>query len=143
MPGGGVLAAVNGGHNDPGVVALAAQEAARSKHELTLIHVIVVGWDRDLQQSDEVALTESDEVLEHAEGLVRKGDRRPKFKTQVLQARSAGGAIVELGRQIEADLIVVGTRRYVGRDELDLGPTAAHVLQYATCPVVVWHDPMV
>lgn len=134
---------MNGGHNDPGVVALAAHEALLSKHELTLVYVIVVGWDRNLQQSDEDALEAGDKVVDHAEELVRKDRRRPRFKTQVLQARSAGGAIVELGRQIEADLIVVGTRRYVGLDELDVGPTAAHVLQHSTCPVVVWHDPMV
>lgn len=137
------MAAINGGHNDPRVIAAARNEAVRSKCDLTLLHVIVVGWDRDLEQSDETSLRESEKIVASGEALLKKNGGKPKFRTQVLQARSAGGAIVELALQMEADLIVAGTRRYVGRDELDLGPTAAHVLKNAPCAVLVCHDPMV
>ncbi len=143
MSGGGIVASINGGHNDHKVLDIAADEASRLHAGLTLLYVIVVGWDRGLNQSDDAALRECDKTIENAEGYLKKHDSRTSSESTVVQARSAGGAIVEHARQNDADLVVIGTRRYLGHDSLELGPTASHVLKNAPCRVVACYDPLV
>ncbi len=52
------------------------------------------------------------------------------------QATSAGAAIVTVGAEISADLIVMGTHGRGGWDRLVLGSTAEYVLRRAPCPVL-------
>ena len=143
MPDGGVVATINGGHNDHQVLTVAAEEAARTNKGLTLLYVIVVGWDRGLNQSEDAALRRCDKVVENAEQYLKSTGARGNAKQQVVQARSAGGGIVELARQIEADLVVIGTRHFLGDDGLELGPTATYVLKHAPCRVLASYDPLV
>lgn len=143
MPNGGVVATISGGHNDHQVLAVAAEEAARTHTDLTLLYVIVVGWDRGLNQSEDAALKRCDKVVENAEQYLKATGAPGNAKKKVVQARSSGGGIVELARQVEADLVVIGTRRFLGDDGLELGPTATYVLQHAPCRVLASFDPLV
>ncbi len=143
MPNGGVVATINGGHNDHQVLSVAAEEATRTRKGLTLLYVIVVGWDRKLNQSEASALLRCDRVVESAEEYLKLSCGRKSAESKVVQARSVGGGIVELARQIEAYLVVIGTPHHVGDDALELGPTATYVLQHAPCRVLASHDPLV
>ena len=143
MPSGGVVATINGGHNDHQVLAVAAEEATRTRKDLTLLYVIVVGWDRGLNQSEASALMRCDRIVASAEEYLKLACGRRSAESKVVQARSAGGGIVELARQIEADLVVIGTPHHLGADTLELGPTATYVLKHAPCRVLASYDPLV
>ena len=84
------VATINGSHNDHQVLDIAADEASRLHAGLTLLYVIVVGWDRGLNQSDDAALRECDKTIENAEGYLKKHDSRMSPESTVVQARSAG-----------------------------------------------------
>ena len=53
---------------------------------------------------------------------------------------SAGAATIECARQLNADLIVVGTRGQGGVKRALLGSTADHLVRHADCPVVTIRD---
>jgi nucleotide-binding universal stress UspA family protein len=143
MPSGGVVATINGSHNDHQVLAVAAEEATRTRKDLTLLYVIVVGWDRGLDQSEAAALLRCDRIVESAEAYLKLACGRRSAESKVVQARSVGGGIVELARQIEADLVVIGTPHHLGDHGLELGPTATYVLKHAPCRVLASYDPLV
>ena len=50
-----------------------------------------------------------------------------------------GPHLVDMARQAEADVIVIGTRGLTGLKHLVLGSTAEHVVRRADCPVVTVH----
>jgi nucleotide-binding universal stress UspA family protein len=60
---------------------------------------------------------------------------------RVVRARSAAEAIVEEARQLDAEVVVVGTRLRRRRHSLRYGPTVEHVLRNAPCRVLVVADP--
>jgi nucleotide-binding universal stress UspA family protein len=54
-----------------------------------------------------------------------------------VRSGAAGHEIAELARDVNADLVVVGTHRRSHLKQLFLGSTAEHVMATATCPVFV------
>ena len=59
-----VLVAVDGGGNDVRILALAADAALKSERELIVLHVIVVAWDRALEDSDEELVLQNKRILD-------------------------------------------------------------------------------
>tara|TARA_Y100000590_G_C15083483_1_gene774797 strand:+ start:67 stop:495 length:429 start_codon:yes stop_codon:yes gene_type:complete len=136
---GPVIAALNGGICDKVVLDIAHGQAVAHDRQLVLVNVIEVGWDKALEESEYDALTNSEEILDKAVRLLRKKSRVEQ-SSECIQARSAGGALVELSSHIEASLLVVGTRRYVGDTTVEMGSTPNYVIRYAQCPVLLWHS---
>ncbi len=134
------MAAVDGRRNDARVLEIAAAEAVKSDCELVALHAIIVTWDRTLEDADEESVLENDRILERAAAIVKKHPHA-SYRGLCLQSRSAGGAIVEAALDFDARLIVMGCRRLLGDEVLDLGPAASFVLSNAACPVVLWRNP--
>jgi len=137
---GPVLAAVDGGRNDARVLHIAAGEALRDDCELVALHVLVIGWERALEDADEESILEDRRILERAEKLLAKRSHG-KYRRLAIQARSAGGAIVETARNLDARLIVMGCPRLLGDEIVDFGLTASFVLGNTDCPVLLWRNP--
>jgi len=76
--------------------------------EVSLLHVIEVPFDRNLDAEDASAMTRADEILAAAERLV--GEKGVPTRTSTVQARAAGPAIVDDANELAADLIVMGLR---------------------------------
>ena len=89
-----VLVAVDGGRNDIRILELAADAATRSECELIVLHVIVVAWDRALEDANEEAVLENKRILDRAEGILDDYSRA-RYRGLCLQSRSVGGAIIE------------------------------------------------
>ncbi|HJO05996.1 MAG TPA: universal stress protein [Chloroflexota bacterium] len=140
MADGPVLAAVDGGRNDARVLHIAAGEALRDDCELVALHVLVIGWERALEDADEESILEDRRILERAEKLLAKRSHG-KYRRLAIQARSAGGAIVETARNLDARLIVMGCPRLLGDEIVDFGLTASFVLGNTDCPVLLWRNP--
>ena len=135
-----VLVAVDGGRNDVQILELAADAALKSERELIVLHVIVVAWDRALEDSDEELVLQNKRILDRA-GDVIDDYSRPRYRGLCLQSRSVGGAIIETARHLDAELVVMGCRRFRGDQILDLGPAATFVLSNSPCPVLLWRNP--
>ncbi len=134
------MAAVNGGRNDAQVLEIAAGEALGSDRDVVALHVIVIAWDRALEVADEESVLENDRILERA-AAVLKNHPHANYRGLCLQSRSAGGAIVETALDLDATLIVMGCRRLLGDEVVDLGPASSFVLRNAPCPVLLWRNP--
>ena len=141
MADGPVLAAIDGGRNDVRVLQIAAGEALRDDCELVALHALVIGWERAIEDADEESILEDQRILERAEKFLAKR-QHGKYRRLAIQSRSAGGAIVETARNLDARLIVMGCPRLLGDEIVNLGLTASFVLGNAGCPVLLWRNPI-
>lgn len=102
--------------------------------EVMLIHVIEVPFERNLDAEDDKAVAFADEVTNRAEEFLR--EREVQVRSSVVQARSAGPAIVDEAVEQRADLLVMGLRykkRFGG--QWDAGRTVPYVMRNSTAPV--------
>jgi nucleotide-binding universal stress UspA family protein len=128
-----ILVPVLGGEADEMALRVAAM-AASATGQVSLLHVIEVPFNRQLDVEDPGAIAHADEILERAEALVRENE--VGVRSSVVQARSAGPAIVDDATELGADLIVMGLRykkRFGG--DWDAGRTVPYVMRNSTAPV--------
>lgn len=129
-----ILVPIKGIPADDTAIRLACQIAKGTKARVIAIHVIEVERHLPLDVEDEARMNRADTVLAHAEQIAQS--LRSSIETEVLQARSAGAALMDEAATRGVDLIVMGIpyRQVLGGD-FQLGTTAQYVLKNATCPV--------
>jgi nucleotide-binding universal stress UspA family protein len=118
----------------PALKVAATLLAGREGGEVSLLHVLEVPFDRNLDAEDETAVAEADQLLSRAERLLAESG--VPARTSTVQARSAGPAIVDDANELGADLIVMGLRykkRFGG--QWDAGRTVPYVMRNSTAPV--------
>lgn len=130
-----ILAAI--AFDDTGVTAL--QEAARmaQRHrdaELHLVHVLADNQNDELL-SLHARLAGAPAELQRRMRMVEL-DGSLKI-TAHLRAGPASTSIIQAAVDIDADLIVVGTRRRRGLERLVVGSVAERVMHHAHCPVLI------
>jgi nucleotide-binding universal stress UspA family protein len=110
------------------------------RSELTLLHIV-----------EPATSSGFDEVSESpAFSRAKMADAEHRFHTLVKSLPGAGvpvrsairmgvaaHEIVEVAKELDADLIVIATRGYAGWERLVIGSTAARVARAAPCPVLV------
>ena len=109
--------------------------------ELTVLHVIEPATSSSFDEVPE-APAFSKAKMADAEARLRTlvkslpGARVPAIRPAI---RMGVGAheIVEVAKELDADLIVIATRGYTGWERLVIGSTAARVARAAPCPVLV------
>ena len=135
-----ILIPLAGGGADDDALHLAALLLGRTADrgaepaEVTLVHVIEVGFERTLDTQDERATSFADEILGRgAEFLEAHGIPN---RVEMIQARAAGPAIVDEAVASQADLIVMGLRykrRFGG--SWDAGRTVPYVMRNSKAPI--------
>ncbi len=118
----------------PALKVAALLLAGREGVEVSLLHVIEVPFDRNLDAEDREAISRAEEILERAENLLT--EKGVSSRTSTVQARAAGPAIVADADELGADLIVMGLRykkRFGG--QWDAGRTVPYVMRNSTAPV--------
>jgi nucleotide-binding universal stress UspA family protein len=132
---------LNGGPTDPLVVGLGCTLAKPFKAELICIHVVEVDWSHDLDDDLAGANQEASAILDLAEGIAEK--LGVSIRTELLQARDVGAAIVDEATELQADMIVLGLpfRKKFGGD-FAMGRTVPYVLQNAPGGVLVLREPI-
>lgn len=109
--------------------------------ELTVLHVVEPATSSSFEEVPE-APAFSKAKMADAEGRLRTlvkslpsasvPDVRPAIRMGV-----AAHEIVEVAKELDADLIVIATRGYAGWERLVIGSTTARVARAAPCPVLV------
>ena len=120
--------------DDPALKVAALLLQGRESVEVSLLHVIEVPFERNLDAEDESAVASADEVLTQAEATL--AEQGIPTRTSTVQARAAGPAIVDDANELGADLIVMGLRykkRFGG--QWDAGRTVPYVMRNSTAPV--------
>ncbi len=129
-----ILVPLAGNEADDAALRLSALLQGEPASEVSLLQVIEVPFDQELDAENAEAVSFADEVLDRAESfLVGHG---VQVRRGVVQARAAGSAIVDEAVEWSADLIVMGLR-YKKRmgGAWDAGRTVPYVMRNSTAPV--------
>jgi nucleotide-binding universal stress UspA family protein len=130
-----ILVAMN--HSSASMEALAAAcaMAKQRKAKVTVLHVIEVLRSLPLNVGLDSEMRKGEAVLRHAEE--RAADLGVQVKRALVQAREAGPAIVEEGRDEQVEVIVLGLgyKRVTG--SFEIGRTTDYVLKNAQSQVWV------
>jgi nucleotide-binding universal stress UspA family protein len=132
---------LNGGPTDSLVVKFGCVLAKPFKAELVALHIVEVDWSRDLADDIAGESVQASTVLDMAEEIGEKA--QVPVRTELLQARDVGAALVDEAVELQADVIVLGLpyRKKFGGD-FAIGRTVPYVLQNAPCQVVVVREPI-
>ena len=127
---------LNGGTADPLVLQLAIDLARKDETELIALHVVEVDWRHDLDEEIPGSRELASAVLDRAEVAAERA--RLKVRTELLQARDVGAALVDEAISLDADLMLLGLpyRTRLGGD-FAIGRTIPYVFQNAPCRVLV------
>jgi nucleotide-binding universal stress UspA family protein len=129
-----ILVPLAGTEADDAAMRLAALLLAGGEGEVSLLHVIEVPFERQLDAEDPQAVAFADEILQRAESFLT--EREVPVRTGIAQARAAGAAIVDDAAEQRADLIIMGLRykkRFGGG--WDAGRTVPYVMRNSPAPV--------
>jgi nucleotide-binding universal stress UspA family protein len=127
--------------DETGVSALQealCSEQRRPGAELHLVHVVAESATHPSSSeplSPEMTLTGAPKELQRRIALL--GVDRPMKITAHIRVGSPSTAILQTAVDLDADLIIVGTRKRRGVEKLVFGSVAERVLHHAHCPVLV------
>jgi nucleotide-binding universal stress UspA family protein len=134
-----VIVPVTGGEEDEKILALANELSASHQVAITLVYVVEVPQALPLDADLPLEIDRGERVLARAEKLssnMLSGNNR-QVTTDLLQARSAGSAIVDESIERGADAILMAARVRVVHGRQTTGDTAAYVLKNAPCDVLI------
>jgi nucleotide-binding universal stress UspA family protein len=127
-----ILAAVDQSDVAPSIVAEAARVAARRKASLTVLHCLEAS-DADAESSPRKRRKIDVGMADRWTGLFEREGVRGQVDIIDGEPREA---IVRKAEQLDAELIVVGTRGRAGLERIMFGSVAETVARTANCPVL-------
>lgn len=134
-----ILVPISGDSSDERLLKFVEKVARKQNSTVTLIYVVEVQQSMPLDAELPLEIERGEQVLHEAEkiGMTCVDGRSANLSTELLQARSAGAAIVDEAIDRNADVIIMGTsiRRKLGRPTI--GETVDYVLKNAPCEVLV------
>ena len=133
-----VLVAVNGNKTDEEAVNLACAVARKSKAEIFIVHVIEVKRSLPVDAEIQAEIIRAEEILDKAENIASDSDCT--VKTDLIQAREAGAAIVDEAREREIDLIIMGLNYKKRFGMFSLGRTVPYIMEEAPCKVILLRE---
>jgi nucleotide-binding universal stress UspA family protein len=134
-----ILVPVDGSEGDERILSFIGKLILKDPVHITLMHVIEVKQSMPLDAELPREIEKGEAILRRAEDLARKrpGGRSEKVLSELLQARSAGAAIVDEAVDRKADAIVMAARNHQRLGKTTLGETVEYVLMNALCEVVL------
>ena len=136
-----LLVPVKGSAGDLRVLDLVEQLAVRQPVAVTLIYVVEVQQSMPLDAELPAEIENGERVLREAESAALSGpsgaERKHRVTTELLQARSAGAAIVDEAIERASDSIVLAARIRKRHGKTTVGETVNYVLKNAPCEVIV------
>ena len=139
-----VVVPINGQRSDERAIRVAAQIADRKAIELTLIHVVEVPQQLPLDAELPAEIERGEAILRGAEKVAQSllTGKSVQVETELLQARTAGTAVVDEATERDTHLIIMGTRLRSKHGKVGLGETTRYILQTSPCEVIVLRQAM-
>lgn len=135
-----VLVPINGSEADKEAVKLACRLARRSKAKVYVTYVIQIDRALPLDAEIEQEIGMGEEALDQAERIAEEQDY--EVRTDLLQAREIGPAVVDEAIERGVDVIVIGLSYKKKFGEFSLGSTVPYVLRNAPSWVIVCREPI-
>ena len=136
--GGTILVPLKGNSTDNEVMRQAALVAKRTRSLIYAVTVVVVRQELALESELPDEVSHSEEVLTRASQIAQ--EYGAEIETAILQARSAGVAIVEEAIERGVALIMMSVTYRSRRGEFNMGRTVPYVLKNAPCRVWMFRD---
>ncbi len=135
---------INGQRSDERAIRVAAQIADRKAIELTLIHVVEVPQQLPLDAELPAEIERAEAILRGAEKFAQSllTGKTVQVESELLQARTAGTAVVDEAIERGTHLIIMGTRLRSKHGRVGLGETTRYILQTSPCEVIVLRQAM-
>jgi nucleotide-binding universal stress UspA family protein len=105
-----------------------------------VVYVVEVPHSLPLDAQLDDKIEKGEKALDHAEEVGR--EMGLDVGASIIQARSAGAAIVDMSRESNSEMIVMAVDYHKKLGELDLGRTLPYVLKHAPCRVWVCRSAM-
>jgi len=117
------------------VLGTAIKLAEEHGCRVSALYVIRVPLDKPI----DAELVESEEQAEAslAEAKLLASEQGISVDTRLVRSRAIGEAIVEAAREVDADLVVMGSAAKWRRQSRFFSPTVDYVLRHAPCEVFV------
>lgn len=135
---------VTGGPDDQRLLEIVEKIGQRQNTFITIAYVVEVQQSMPLDAELPVEIERGEAVLHDAELYANRcvGGRHDHISTELLQARSAGAAIVDEATESDADAIMLSCsiRKKYGRPMI--GDAVEYVLRNAPCEVIVIRQAM-
>lgn len=135
-----ILVPINGSMADEEALRLACHIAKRSKSKIFVTYVIQVDRTLPLDAEIEQEVEKGEQFLDRAECIAEEHDY--EAKTDLLQAREIGPAVVDEAIERGVDLIIIGLSYKKKFGEFNLGSTVPYVLRNAPSWVIVCREPI-
>lgn len=133
------LVYVTGGPEDARLMQIVRQMARQPNTHITLAYVVEVQQSIPLDAELPAEVVRGEQVL-HEAGMIATscvGGKSDHVSTELLQARSAGAAIVDQAMDEDADIILLACSVHRKFGRLTVGETVDYVLRNAACEVHV------
>jgi len=140
-----ILVPVKGSAVDDEAMRLAYTYAVAKKGKgrnmaVDVVYVVEVPHSLPLDAHLSDKIDHGEKALDHAEAVAR--DMALEVDTSIIQARSAGAAIVDMARENGAEMVVMAVDYQKKLGELDMGRTLPYVLKNSPCRVWVCRAPI-
>lgn len=135
-----ILVAVSGNTSDEDAITFACILAKKSRAEIYVVYIIEVKRSLPIDAVIKSDLNKAEKILTRAEDIA--SDHDSDIKTDVLQAREAGVAIVDSAVEKDIDLILMGLDYKKRFGMFHLGDAIPYVLEEAPCRVLLIRRPM-
>jgi nucleotide-binding universal stress UspA family protein len=139
-----IIVPVSGNESDNRLLKVVERIARRQNAEVTLIFVVEVMQSLPLDAELPVEVERGEHVLRQAHDEIMRSleNKSSKVNTEILQARSAGAAIVDEAIMREADVIMMSCTLQRRHGKVTTGETVEYVLRNAPCEVIVIRQSM-
>lgn len=138
-----VLVPVNGAAADEHALRIVSKLIEPKHAEVTAVYVIEVALTLPLDAELPDEIDRGEQALQSAEDVARQlcGSRSDFISTDLLQARSAGAAIVDEASERHCDLIVLTSSCQQVHGKRHVSETVNYVLKNAPCEVMLLSVP--
>jgi nucleotide-binding universal stress UspA family protein len=106
---------------------------------MTLVYVVEVPQAMPIDAELPGEINRGEQVLAGAEAYLksRLGERNAEVLSELLQARTAGAAIVDEATEQHADLVMMATENRINHGKITFGESVSYVLKNCPCEVVL------
>ncbi|GIV09456.1 MAG: hypothetical protein KatS3mg019_1547 [Fimbriimonadales bacterium] len=135
-----VLMAYRGNEHDQKILRWLCRFVKHTRGNLRLVHVLAVGYTREVDDPEPPGAQEAEQMLLQAEHIAQ--EEGVVIAADLVQAREVGQGLVSEAEEVEADLLVLTDHRKFLPDENPLGVgVVAYVMKHAPCPVWLCYEP--